>query len=98
MAKNVLIKPYITEKTERDTEKLNRYTFIVDKKANKIEIKKAIEAMYNVPVSSVNTVIMPAKAKNRMTRGGAIRGRVSSYKKAYITIPEGETIDIYGEL
>jgi len=98
MAKNVLIKPYITEKTERDTEKLNRYTFIVDKQANKVEIKKAIKAMYNVDALSVNTVIMPAKSKNRMTRGGAIRGRKSSYKKAYVTIPEGETIDVYGEL
>jgi len=96
--KNILIKPYITEKTEKLSENLNRYTFIVNKKANKIEIKKAIEEMYNVPVLAVNTIIMPAKAKNRMTRGGVIKGRKASYKKAIITIPEGEMIDIYGEL
>jgi len=96
--KNILIKPYITEKTEKLSEKLNRYTFIVNKKANKIEIKKAIEDLYNVPVLGVNTIIMPARAKNRTTRGGVIKGRKASYKKAIITIPEGEIIDIYGDL
>ncbi len=105
--KNILIKPYITEKTELLQEmgqhrkvktKFNRYTFIVDKKANKIEIKKAVEDMYQVTVLSVNTVVMPARAKSRMTRSGAIRGRVSAYKKAYVTIPDGEEIDVYGEL
>lgn len=96
--KNIIIKPHITEKTEKMSEKLNRYTFIVNKKANKIEIKKAIEEIYNVPVLAVNTMIMPAKAKNRMTRSGVIQGRKSSYKKAVVSIPEGETLDIYGEL
>lgn len=96
--KNIIVKPYITEKTEELSENLNRYTFIVNKKANKIEIKKAIEDIYNVPVLSVNTMIMPAKAKNRMTRSGVIQGRRSSYKKAIVTVPEGEIIDIYGDL
>jgi len=96
--KNIIIKPHITEKTERMSETLNRYTFIVNKKANKVEIKKAIEELFNVPVLSVNTMIMPAKTKNRMTRSGVIKGRKASYKKAVISIPDGETIDIYGEL
>ena len=96
--KNIIIKPYITEKTEQLSEKLNRHTFIVHKKANKIEIKKAIEEMYGVPVVSVNTIIMPARTKNRMTRSGVIKGRKASYKKAIITIPDGEELDIYGEL
>lgn len=96
--KNIIIKPHVTEKTEKMSEKLNRYTFIVNKKANKVEIKKAIEEMFNVPVLAVNTMIMPAKTKNRMTRSGVIKGRKSSYKKAIISIPDGETIDIYGEL
>ena len=96
--KNIIIKPHITEKTEAMSEKMNRHTFIVHKKANKIEIKKAVEEMYGVPVEKVNTIIMPAKTKNRMTRSGVIKGRKASYKKAIVTIPEGEDLDIYGEL
>ena len=96
--KNIIVKPHITEKTEKMAETMNRHTFIVHKKANKIEIKKAIEEMYGVPVEKVNTIIMPAKAKNRMTRSGVIKGRKPSYKKAIVTIPEGEDLDIYGEL
>lgn len=96
--KNIIIKPHITEKTEAMSEALNRHTFIVHKKANKIEIKKAVEEMYGVPVEKVNTIIMPAKTKNRMTRSGVIKGRKASYKKAIVTIPEGEELDIYGDL
>ena len=96
--KNIIIKPYITEKTERLSEQYNRYTFIVNKKANKIEIQKAIKEMYNVEPIAVNTMIMPAKAKNRMTRGGLIKGRVASFKKAIVSIADGEELDIYGDL
>lgn len=99
MAKRaIILKPVITEKSEILSDKGNRYTFVVHKSANKIEIKKAIEEMYNVSVSAVNTMVMPAKAKRRMTRTGVTQGRVSSYKKAVISLPEGEEIDFYGEI
>jgi len=68
---------------------------MVHKKANKIEIKNAIEAMFNVSVESVNTLIVPAKTKSRNTKSGILRGRKPSYKKAYITLAEGEEIDFY---
>ena len=97
MAKNILVKPIMTEKSEELSENLNKYTFVVNKKANKIEIKKAIEDMYQVSVESVNTAIMPSKAKSRNTKAGLIRGRTSSYKKAVITLSEGEELDFYGE-
>lgn len=98
MAKEILIKPIITEKADALTDKLNKYSFIVNKKANKIEIGKAVEDMYSVEVASVNTIIMPAKAKSRNTRAGVIKGRVSSYKKAIITLAEGEEIDFFGDI
>ncbi len=96
--KTVLIKPLITEKTEKMSEKLNKYCFMVHKKANKIEIKKAVEAMFNVAVESVNTLIIPAKTKSRNTKSGIVRGRKPSFKKAYVTLAEGEEIDFYGEI
>ena len=98
MAKQILIKPLITEKGEYLSEELNQYGFIVDKRANKIEIKKAVEEKYGVSVSSVNTVIMPAKAKSRYTKAGLIKGRSSSFKKAYVKIDEDETIDFFGDI
>ncbi|MCR9287326.1 MAG: 50S ribosomal protein L23 [Bacteroidetes bacterium] len=98
MAKEILIKPIITEKADRLTDSLNQYSFIVDKKSNKIEIRKAIEDLYSVQVESVNTIIMPAKAKSRNTRAGLIKGRVSSYKKAIITLADGEEIDFFGDI
>ncbi|GAB4245304.1 MAG: 50S ribosomal protein L23 [Saprospiraceae bacterium] len=98
MAKHILIKPVITEKADALSENSNKYTFVVNKKANKIEIGKAVADMYNVEVKSVNTMVMPAKAKNRNTRRGIIRGRVSSYKKAVVTLADGETINFFGDL
>lgn len=98
MAKNVLVKPLITEKTETISEKENRYSFVVDKRANKIEIKDAVEKMYGVAVVAVNTAIMPAKTKSRNTKSGVIRGKKSSYKKAVIRLAEGDVIDFYGDL
>ncbi|MBK9256749.1 MAG: 50S ribosomal protein L23 [Saprospiraceae bacterium] len=96
MSKQILIKPIISEKSERLTAKGNQYVFVVDKGANKIEIKKAVEEMFTTNVVSVNTTVMPAKSKSRNTRSGVIKGRVSSYKKAYVTLAEGEELDIYG--
>ena len=98
MSKTILIKPIITEKAETLSENLNKYSFVVNSKANKIEIKKAVEKMYSVSVSSVNTIIMPAKAKNRNTRSGIIKGHVSGYKKAVITLADGEEIDFFGDI
>jgi large subunit ribosomal protein L23 len=95
-SKSILIKPVISEKSEKGTSKKNQYTFIVDKSANKIEIKKAVEEMYGTNVLDVNTAVMPAKQKSRNTRSGVVRGRVSAYKKAYVTLPAGEELDIYG--
>ena len=98
MAKTILIKPVITEKADYLTERRNQYTFIVHKKANKVEIKKAVEDNFNVTVESVNTLIMPAKEKSRMTRSGNLRGQVAAYKKAIVTLPEGEEIDFFGDI
>ncbi len=97
MAKRILIRPVITEKSEKQSEGQHKYTFIVDRKANKIEIKKAVEEMYNVNVNSVNTLILPGKSKTRNTRSGAVRGRISPFKKAVVTLPDGEEINFYGE-
>lgn len=98
MAKQILIKPLITEKSEMLSEEFNKVSFVVSRKANKLEIKKAVEDMYNVAVESVSTMIMPAKTKNRNTKSGIIRGTVSAYKKAIITLAEGEEIDFFGEI
>lgn len=98
MAKRILIKPIITEKAERLSGKVNQYSFVVDKKANKIEIKNAIEAFYGVNVASVNTMIMPGKSKQRSSRTGVVQGRVSSFKKALVTLATGEEIDFFGNI
>jgi len=93
----VLKKPVINEKFA----KLNQqgvYGFIVDKGANKIEIKNAVEAMFGVNVDSVNTLIAIGKVKNRSTKNRFISGRKSSYKKAIVTLAKGETIDIYASI
>jgi large subunit ribosomal protein L23 len=81
------------------TEKMNnRFGFIVRPEANKIEIKKEIEAKYNVSVVSVNTMNYSGKAKSRYTRAGIIRGRQNAYKKAIVTLKEGDTIDFYSNI
>ena len=98
MAKPILIKPLITEKAETLSEGLNKYTFVVAKGANKVEIRKAVQDMYGVNVTSVNTAIMPGKAKNRTTKSGVLKGRVAAYKKAVVTLVEGEEIDFFGDI
>jgi large subunit ribosomal protein L23 len=92
---DILIKPVITEKAENLSETRNQYTFIVDKTANKIEIKKEVEKLYNVNVVAVNTNRMPGKIKMKGTKSGYQVGRKPSYKKAVITIETGEVLDIY---
>ena len=98
MAKTILIKPIISEKAEKLSEDLNQYSFLVNKKANKIEIKNAVEQAYNVSVKAVNTAILPGQVKNRNTRSGLLRGKASSFKKAIVTLDSGEEIDLYGDI
>lgn len=98
MAKNILIKPIISEKAELLSEKRGQYSFMVDKKANKLEIKKAVETMYNVNVAAVNTNVVPRRMKVRNTKSGMQVGSKPSYKKAVITLATGETIDLFGDL
>jgi large subunit ribosomal protein L23 len=95
---DVLIKPLLTEKVNKQIEKRRSYTFIVDRKANKLEIKKAVEDFYGVSVTDVNTLVMPAKAKSRSTKAGIISGRKPSKKKAVVTLADGEEINLYGEI
>ena len=96
MANQILIKPVITEKATKLADKRNTYVFVVSKEANKIEIGKAVEKMFNVSVEKVNTAVMPGKPKSRSTKTAIVRGTKSSYKKAYVTLTQGETIDLFG--
>lgn len=98
MSKTVLIKPIITEKAEMLSENLGQYSFVVARRANKIEIRKAVEDLYSVSVAAVNTMVMPGKQKNRSTRSGVLKGRKASFKKAIVTLAEGETIDHFGDI
>lgn len=91
----ILIRPVITEKVNEQMEKFNRYTFVVDKRANKLEIKNAVEDYYDVRVTKVLTSIIPAKSKTRFTNDGLIKGRKPSYKKAVVFLVEGDSIDLF---
>jgi large subunit ribosomal protein L23 len=95
---DILIKPIVTEKANKQSEKLRRYAFRVAKTANKLEIAKAVELMYSVTVQDVNTVVVPGKAKSRMTKAGQVKGVKPAYKKAYVTVKEGESIDLFTNL
>ncbi|MBQ8602440.1 MAG: 50S ribosomal protein L23 [Bacteroides sp.] len=94
----IIVKPLVTEKMTAITEKLNRFGFIVRPGANKLEIKKEVEALYNVTVVSVNTMNYSGKNKSRYTRSGIINGRTNAYKKAIVTLKEGDTIDFYSNI
>lgn len=94
----VLVKPILTEKANAQQEKLRRYAFRVNRKANKLEIKTAVEAFYGVSVVEVNTIVVPGKNKTRYTKAGFIKGVKPAYKKAYVTVAEGETIDLYANI
>ena len=95
---DILIRPIVTEKMERLTSKVNQYGFIVDKKANKLQIKKAIEDIYGVTVDSVNTIRYAGKLKSRYTKAGFLSGRTNSFKKALVTLKNGEKIDFYSNI
>lgn len=94
----IIIKPIVTEKMTSLGEKYSRYGFRVAPSANKIEIKKAIEDLYNVTVVSVNTMQVAGKNKSRYTKSGIIKGKTASYKKAIVTLKEGEVIDFYSNI
>ncbi|HLQ99043.1 MAG TPA: 50S ribosomal protein L23 [Sphingobacterium sp.] len=91
----ILRKPILTEKASLLTEDLNRYVFEVNPKANKLQIKKAVEQKFGVTVLAVNTSVVAGKLKSRYTKTGFVSGRTPRYKKAIITIKDGETIDVY---
>ena len=91
----ILKKPLLTEIITKLTDKLNRYAFKVDHRANKIQIKGAVEAMYGVNVTAVNTMKYVGKLKTRNTKAGAVSGRAATFKKAIITLKDGEVIDFY---
>ena len=94
----IIVKPLVTEKMTAITEKLNRFGFIVRPEANKLEIKKEVEALYNVTVVEVNTMRYDGKNKSRYTRSGIINGRTNAFKKAVVTLKEGDTIDFYSNI
>jgi large subunit ribosomal protein L23 len=95
----IIIKPIITEKQTIITEKKpNRVGFRVSPDANKLQIKKAIEDMYNVVVEDVNTMNYAGKRKNRYTKSGIISGRQAAFKKAIVTLKEGDTIDFFSNI
>ncbi len=91
---SVLIKPIVTEKGTAQNEK-GKYGFIVSRDANKIDVKREVEKTYGVSVTSVNTIVSIGKPKTRYTRQRVVSGRTQSYKKAIVTVKEGEFIDFY---
>lgn len=90
----VLIRPLVTEKVSALNES-GKYGFVVERSANKVEIKKEIEKTYGVTVESVNTMVHPGKTKRRYTKSRIIEGRTPAYKKAIVQVAEGDIIDFY---
>ena len=95
---SILIKPIITEKATEDSELYNRYSFFVDRTANKIQIKNAVESAYGVNVSKVRTMNIKPTVKTKYTKTGMVTGKTNSLKKAIVQIAEGDTIDLYSNL
>jgi len=94
----ILIRPIVTEKMTSQGEAFNRYGFLVARKANKLQIKKAVEELYGVSVESVNTISYGGKTKTRYTKSGVMAGRTAATKKAVVTLAKGETIDFYSNI
>lgn len=95
---DILIKPLITEKMTSLTEKLNRYGFIVNKKATKPQVRAAVEKHYNVKVQDVNTCLYSGKTRLRNTKSGVVAGKTNTQKKAFITLKDGYKIDFYSNI
>ena len=95
---DILIKPILSEKANAQQDKLRRYAFRVARKANKLEIKTAVESFYGVTVIDVNTAGTPSKTKSKNTKAGVIVGQKSGFKKAFVTVAVGEAIDFYSNI
>ena len=93
-----IVKPLVTEKVTDLTEKHNVFCFVVRPEANKLQIQNEVEALYNVKVVSVNTVNYAGKNKSRYTKTGLLRGKTNAFKKAYVTLKEGESIDFFSNI
>lgn len=93
-----IVKPLVTEKVTDLTEKHNVFCFVVRPEANKLQIQNEVEALYNVKVVSVNTVSYAGKNKSRYTKAGLLRGKTNAFKKAYVTLKEGESIDFFSNI
>ena len=94
----IIKRPVITEKMTAISERLNKFAFIVDKRANKIQIKEAVEKLYDVKVVAVNTMNYDGKKKSRYTKSGVVTGRTVAFKKAVVTLKEGDTIDFFSNI
>ena len=95
---SIIVKPIITEKVTKESETLNRFGFVVDRKANKIQIKNAVEAAYGVTILSVNTMNVRPDRSTKYTKSGLISGKTNAIKKAFVQVQEGETIDFYNNI
>jgi len=95
---SIIIKPIITEKITKEGEIFNRFGFVVDKRANKVQIKKAVESAYGISVVTVNTMNYRSDRTTKYTKSGLISGKTSAYKKAIVQVKEGETIDFYNNI
>jgi large subunit ribosomal protein L23 len=93
-----IIRPLVTEKMNRLTEKEKQYGFIVNPQANKVQIKEEIESLYNVSVVGISTMVYAGKNKSRYTRSGFTKGRTNAFKKAVVTLKDGDTIDFYSNI
>lgn len=93
-----IVKPLVTEKVTDLTEKHNVFCFVVRPEANKLQIQNEVEALYNVKVVSVSTVNYAGKNKSRYTKAGLLRGKTNAFKKAYVTLKEGESIDFFSNI
>jgi len=95
---NILIKPIISEKATNNSELFNRYSFVVNKKANKLEIKNAVERTYGVTIESVKTMNYPVQRNTKYTKSGIVQAMKGAYKKAIVQLAEGENIDFYSNI
>ncbi|MBN2482499.1 MAG: 50S ribosomal protein L23 [Bacteroidales bacterium] len=95
---NIIVKPIVTEKMNAQADVLRKYGFVVNRKANKVQIKKAVENLYGVTVESVDTMNYAGKQKSRYTRTGLISGKQGAYKKAVVTLRKGDIIDFYSNI
>jgi large subunit ribosomal protein L23 len=95
---SIIVKPIITEKITKEGELSNRYGFVVDKKANKLQIKNAVEAAYGVTIVNVNTMNVRPDRTTKYTKSGLIHGKTNAFKKAIVQVQDGETIDFYNNI